>query len=228
MSPASVDLSVYRGGMPSPVEIFSDDALSVHSLSVSEMDNRCYLINDRASGAQILIDAADDAPALRELLAAGTCEAGELLVVTTHAHWDHTRALPAFGGARLAAGADDVAAIESQRGVTIGEPVGHGDTLACGPLRLEVIGLRGHTPGSIALVLRRPGATLLFTGDSLFPGGVGNTDHDPARFASLLGDVEERIFGAFGDEARVLPGHGEGTTLGAERASLGAWRARGW
>ncbi|RII41733.1 MBL fold metallo-hydrolase [Galactobacter valiniphilus] len=214
--------------MSSPVEIFSDDALTVHALSVSEMDNRCYLISDRASGAQVLIDAADDAPALRELLAGATCEAGELLIVTTHAHWDHTRALPAFSGARLAAGADDVAAIESQRGVRIGEAVGHGDTLASGPLRLEVIGLRGHTPGSIALVLRRPEATLLFTGDSLFPGGVGNTDHDPERFASLLGDVEDRLFDAFGDDARVLPGHGEGTTLGAERPQLGAWRARGW
>lgn len=214
--------------MSAPTEIFADNELIVHELAVSEMDNRCYIISHRGSGAQILIDAADDAPALRLALAAGTCEAGDFVVATTHAHWDHTRALPSFGGARLAAGAPDVAAIESQRGVTITERLGQGDTLRCGPLELEVVALRGHTPGSVAYVLERPTATLLFTGDSLFPGGVGNTDHDAARFTSLLNDVEERLFDRFDDKTRVLPGHGEGTTLGAERPRLAEWRERGW
>ena len=214
--------------MSAPTQIFADHDVVVQSISVSEMDNRCYLISHRASGAQILIDAADDAPALRELLAAGTCEAGELLVVTTHQHWDHTRALGAFGGATLAAGAEDATAIEAERGVKIGVRASHGDVLRCGELELKVIALRGHTPGSIALVLERPEATLIFTGDSLFPGGVGNTNGSAARFASLLADVTERLFDAYPDTAMVLPGHGEGTTLGAERGSLAEWAERGW
>jgi len=211
-----------------PQEIFADDEVSVHTVSVSEMDNRSYLVSHRASGAQLLIDAADDPAALRALIAASTCEAGEFAVATTHAHWDHTRALPAFAGARLLAGSDDADAIEAERGVRIGDRLDHGDEVAVGPLRLEAIALRGHTPGSIAYVLRRPSATLIFTGDSLFPGGIGNTDHDPARFASLLADVTERVFERFDDDTRVLPGHGEPTTLGAERPHLPEWRERGW
>lgn len=208
--------------------IFDDDTVVVQSLAVSAMDNRCYLISHRASGAQILIDAADDAPALREFLAAGTCEAGELVVASTHHHWDHTRALPAFAGARLVAGAEDADAIEVQRDVRISTRLRHGDTVTSGELTLEVIALRGHTPGSVAYVLRRPTGTLLFTGDSLFPGGVGNTDNNPERFDSLLSDVTERLFGAFDDDARVFPGHGEPTTLGKERPHLAEWRSRGW
>ena len=88
---------------------------------------------------------------------------------------------------------------------------------------------RGHTPGSVA-VLWRGGAEgdHLFTGDSLFPGGVGNTDRDPQRFAQLIDDVEQRIFDRLEDSTWVYPGHGVDTTLGAERASLPAWRERGW
>lgn len=208
--------------------IFEDAELRVQSISVSAMDNRCYLISHLASGAQILIDAADDAPALREFVAAGTCEAGELVVATTHHHWDHTRALAAFAGARLVAGEEDADAIEAQRGVRVSTRLAHGETVSSGPLDLEVVALRGHTPGSVAYVLRRQGATLLFTGDSLFPGGVGNTDQDPVRFLSLIHDVAERLFGVFDDEAIVLPGHGDGTTLGRERPHLKEWRERGW
>jgi glyoxylase-like metal-dependent hydrolase (beta-lactamase superfamily II) len=105
----------------------------------------------------------------------------------------------------------------------------HGDTVTFGNVTLDVIHLRGHTPGSIALAWTEPsGATHLFTGDSLFPGGVGNVNKDPERFASLLADVEERIFDRYDDRAWVYPGHGADTTLGAERPSLPQWRERGW
>ena len=83
-----------------------------------------------------------------------------------------------------------------------------------------MIHLRGHTPGSVALVYEDPSGTPhIFTGDSLFPGGVGNTDKDPARFASLIDDVEHRVFDVLPDETWVYPGHGDDTTLGAERPS---------
>jgi glyoxylase-like metal-dependent hydrolase (beta-lactamase superfamily II) len=211
--------------------VFSDEALEVRRLSVSEMDNRCYLLTDRASGEQVLIDAADDAGLLLEWLGAhgnGTVTR----VLTTHSHWDHTRALADVvdaTGAETVAGHDDVAAIAAERGVGTAHPVTHGEVLGAGSaLEMRCVGLRGHTPGSTAFVLVRPTAGIAFTGDSLFPGGVGNTDHDADRFASLLKDVTERLFAAYPDETVVYPGHGEGTTLGAQRPHLDEWRARGW
>ena len=111
--------------------------------------------------------------------------------------------------------------------VPVTRPVEHGDTVTVGGQTLEVVHLRGHTPGSIALVWRGAG-THIFTGDSLFPGGVGNTQQDPQRFASLIDDVDQRIFAVLPDETWVYPGHGGDTTLGAERPHLGEWRDRGW
>ena len=95
--------------------------------------------------------------------------------------------------------------------------------------QVEIIHLRGHTPGSVAVLLRAGDeGDHLFTGDSLFPGGVGNTQQDPQRFASLIDDVERRLFDYLPDDTAVHPGHGKGTTLGAERPHLAEWRERGW
>jgi glyoxylase-like metal-dependent hydrolase (beta-lactamase superfamily II) len=196
------------------------------------------LITAKATGAQILIDAADDLPAINQLLldAADDAEAPAQLamIATTHRHWDHVRALAALAaasGAPTAAGEDDVANIESEVGVVIGQALQHGGTLAAAGIDLATVHLRGHTPGSIAFVLQdtsAPGRTIIFSGDSLFPGGVGNTDKDPTRFTQLLSDVEERLFKVYPDDAIVLPGHGDPTTLGAERPALPQWRERGW
>ena len=198
----------------------------IRKVSVSDMDNNCYLITCRATGEQVLIDAADDAPRLLSLVAEG----GEGLArtVTTHRHWDHHRALAdvaAATGAPVAAGREDAAELP----VPVDEPLDHGDTVAVGDLRLDVVHLRGHTPGSVALVLTSSdGSVHAFTGDSLFPGGVGNTFGDAEAFESLITDVEERLFAAYPDETWVYPGHGKDTTLGAERPSLPEWRSRGW
>jgi glyoxylase-like metal-dependent hydrolase (beta-lactamase superfamily II) len=98
-----------------------------------------------------------------------------------------------------------------------------------GDRTLEVIHIVGHTPGSITLAYRDPAGTAhLFTGDSLFPGGVGNTRGDKKNFASLIDDVEHKLFGRFGDDTWFYPGHGKDSTLGAERPHLAEWRSRGW
>ncbi|MHA7286111.1 MBL fold metallo-hydrolase [Arthrobacter sp. MDT3-44] len=206
--------------------------VTIRSISVSEMDNNVYLLTSKSSGAQVLIDAADDAHAILELLADAQedtdAEARVALIVTTHAHWDHVRALAEVKeatGARTAAGADDVADIAVPTDV----PLRHGDIGSFEGFDLEAIHLRGHTPGSVALLYRDPsGPAHLFTGDSLFPGGVGNTQGDPERFASLFEDVSTRIFDYLPDDTVVHPGHGKGTTLGAERGSLADWKQRGW
>ena len=209
--------------------------VSIRSASVGSMDNNVYVLTAKNSGAQVLIDAADDFPRIQELLDAaaadlygGSGEAAVQMIITTHSHWDHVRALAeakAATGARTAAGAPDTADIEVPTDV----PLSHGDVLDFDGFDLEVIALRGHTPGSVALVYRDPeGPVHLFTGDSLFPGGVGNTQKDPERFNSLYTDVVERIFEQFPDDTLVHPGHGAGTTLGAERPHLAEWKERGW
>jgi len=206
--------------------------VTIRSISVSEMSNNVYVLTSKSSGAQVLIDAADNAPAILSLLADAQTDrdaaAKVALIITTHSHWDHVRALAEVKeatGAPVAAGADDVADIE----VVTDIPLHHGDVKAFDGFELEVIHLRGHTPGSVAILYRDPhGPAHLFTGDSLFPGGVGNTAGDAERFASLFNDVVTRIFDYLPDDTLVHPGHGDGTTLGAERRSLPEWEQRGW
>jgi glyoxylase-like metal-dependent hydrolase (beta-lactamase superfamily II) len=200
--------------------------LTIRKLSVGAMDNNVYLLTCVRSGKQMLIDAAADPERIMLLLDEGT---GRLdTIVTTHRHWDHHRALAAVAAstkAMTAAGeadADALPVIPDRRLV-------HGDTLAFGDITLDVIHLRGHTPGSVALAYNDPqGHTHIWTGDSLFPGGVGNVEKDPERFASLLGDVQTRIFDVYDDDTWIYPGHGADTTLGAERPHLQEWRERGW
>ncbi len=200
--------------------------LTVRKASVGEQDNNTYLLTCRATGAQLLVDAADDVDRLHRLVDEGT---GRLnVVVTTHRHLDHHRALAELveaTGVRTVAGVLDCAALA----VPVDQPVGHRDQVRFGQVVLDVIHLRGHTPGSIALVHHDPGGFAhAFTGDSLFPGGVGATFGDREAFRSLLDDVEQRLFARLPDTTWVYPGHGEDTTLGAERGQLALWRARGW
>ncbi len=199
--------------------------LTIAKLAVGEMANNAYLLTSTATGEALLIDAAAEPESLLRLIG----DAPLRTVVTTHGHWDHHRALPevvAATGAETVAHPADAADLP----VPVRRPVEHGDTVTVGDQVLEVVHLRGHTPGSIALVWRGAGdaGTHVFIGDSLFPGGVGNTQKDAARFTSLLDDVEQRLFGALPDDTWVYPGHGSDTTLGAERPHLAEWRDRGW
>lgn len=206
--------------------------ITIRRISVSEMDNNVYLLTSKTSGEQLLIDAADDLAAIQALLAeaaADTAAAPKLaLVATTHQHWDHVRALPGLleaTGAKTAAGKDDAAALP----VPVDVLLNHGDVGTFAGFDVTAVHLRGHTPGSIALVYQDPdGPAHIFSGDSLFPGGVGNTQNDPERFRQLVTDVSERLFGVYPDDTVVHPGHGKPTTLGAERPHLEEWRSRGW
>ena len=211
-------------GGPAAVRRLSD--LTIRKLSVGPYDNNAYLLTCAATGAQLLVDAAAEAPRLLELVAAGG--GGLDTVVTTHQHHDHVGALAEVvdaTGARTVAGDDDADALP----VTVDVRVAHGDTVTVGAVTLDVIHLRGHTPGSIALAHTDPGGrTHLFTGDSLFPGGIGNTKNPGQSFDALIGDVTTRVFDVYDDDTWFYPGHGDDSTLGAERPHLGEWRARGW
>ena len=206
--------------------------ITIRRISVSEMDNNVYLLTAKESGAQLLIDAADDLPAIQSLLSDATADtSGEprlALIATTHQQWDHVRALPGLveaTGAQTAAGTDDAPELP----VKVDVLLEHGDVGNFDGFDVTAVHLRGHTPGSVALVYQDPeGPAHIFSGDSLFPGGVGNTQKDPERFNQLLTDVTERIFAVYPDSTVVHPGHGMSTTLGAERPHLEEWRARGW
>ena len=207
--------------------IASDDKTRLSMVAVSDMDNRAYILQSLTDPQDVLLI---DAPAEPETLRAAVGADAAPSIVITHQHHDHTGALPELigEGTRLVGHPLDIPAVEEMRGVTFTETVDDGDTVNAGGVTLDVIWLRGHTPGSIALATTIDGVQYLFTGDSLFPGGVGNTWNDPERFATLIDDVESKLFGRYPDETVVLPGHGDGTTLGDERASLPEWRARGW
>jgi len=197
--------------------------LTISKLAVGPYENNCYLLRCAETGEQVLVDAADEPDRLLEMIG----DDGITAVVTTHGHHDHWQALAAVvaaTGARTLAHADDVSMI----GATIDETVPDGGIVRVGNVVLTAIHLVGHTPGSIALLYDDPtGAPHLFTGDCLFPGGVGKTG-SPEDFDSLFLGVKSRIFDALPDETWVYPGHGWDTTVGTERPQLDEWYERKW
>ncbi|MFF5341162.1 MBL fold metallo-hydrolase [Streptomyces althioticus] len=207
-----------------PADVHELKDLMITKVAVGPMGNNAYLLRCRATDEQLLIDAANDAGTLLGMIG----DDGIASVVTTHRHGDHWQALAevvAATGARTYAGRYDAEGIPVPTDVLVDD----GDVIRVGQVGLTARRLVGHTPGSIALVYDDPhGHPHVFTGDCLFPGGVGNTHKDPEAFASLLHDVETRIFDVLPDETWVYPGHGNDTTLGAERPHLPEWRARGW
>ncbi|HYJ56467.1 MAG TPA: MBL fold metallo-hydrolase [Mycobacterium sp.] len=200
---------------------------SIVKVSVGPMDNNAYLVTCSQTGLTLLIDAANDPAILLELIEryAPTLS----LIVTTHQHQDHWLALSEVAGSTGA----PTAAHRLDAGplpVTPDRLLAGGDTVTVGELSFDVIHLRGHTPGSVALALGGPAAgdeVQLFTGDCLFPGGVGKTWKE-GDFEQLLGDVTSRVFDVYSDATIVYPGHGDDTTLGTERPHLAERRERGW
>ena len=200
---------------------------TVVKVSVGPMDNNAYLVTCSRTGKSLLIDAANDAPTLLEVIREHAPDIA--VIVTTHQHFDHWQALAEVAGqtgAPTAAHRLDAEPLP----VTPERILADGDTIEVGDLTLDVIHLRGHTPGSVALALSGAAAgdvTQLFTGDCLFPGGVGKT-WQPGDFERLLGDVTSKVFDVYPDSTVVYPGHGDDTTLGAERPHLAEWKKRGW
>jgi glyoxylase-like metal-dependent hydrolase (beta-lactamase superfamily II) len=201
-------------------------ALSITKLSVGPMDNNAYLLVCRATQEALLIDAANEPDRIADLVGSDDARPELKHLVTTHRHADHWQALGAVAGmfqTRQIAHPLDAPELP----IPMDELVEQGDVVRFGEIELEVVHLRGHTPGSIALVYRGEDRPHIFTGDSLFPGGPGKTAN-PQHFTSLMDDLEERVFGVLPDETWVYPGHGDDTTLGTERPSIPEWRARGW
>jgi glyoxylase-like metal-dependent hydrolase (beta-lactamase superfamily II) len=191
-------------------------------LAVGPYNNNAYLLRCTATGASLLIDAAAEPERLLDLVGDGSLD----YVLTTHRHADHWQALAevvSATGARTIAGALDSNEIPVATFLTVSD----GTTITFGEITLSVFELAGHTEGSISVLYDDPtGHGHLFTGDCLFPGGIGRTLSEP-EFDSLYEGVVDAFF-ALPDETWVYPGHGQDTTIGQERPHLEEWRLRRW
>jgi glyoxylase-like metal-dependent hydrolase (beta-lactamase superfamily II) len=199
--------------------IWSDARAEVHQIVVGPMDNNVYILRCRRTGDAMLIDAANEHEALLD-----TCRRlGVNQVVETHGHWDHIQAVPAVrdAGISVAVTSADAGMLPSYDLILEDE-----ESIRVGDLRVKTLTTPGHTPGSICFDVE--GTNLLFTGDTLFPGGPGNTSFDGGDFPTIIESIERRIFAKFDPGTLVLPGHGASTTVGEESPHLQEWVDRGW
>jgi len=213
MTPDSVDTAGTAG-----TRIWSATGIEVHQVVVGPMDNNVYVVCCTETGDAVLLDAANEHERLLEL-----CRAlGVRRVLETHGHWDHIQAVTQLrdAGYEVAVTQADAAMLPSYDSTIDDE-----DVIAVGNLRLQALHTPGHTPGSVCFTVE--GTPLLFSGDTLFPGGPGNTTFDGGDFDTIIRSLDERLF-TLADDTLVLPGHGDQTTIGAERPHLQEWVDRGW
>jgi glyoxylase-like metal-dependent hydrolase (beta-lactamase superfamily II) len=200
-------------------EIWSDTQAEIHMVVVGPVENNVYVLRCRETGDAVLLDAANEHERLLEL-----CERlGVRRVLETHGHWDHIQAVPQVrdAGYRVGITAQDAAMLPSYDDVLQDESV-----IEVGRLRLHTIHTPGHTPGSMCF--RLEGSPILFSGDTLFPGGPGNTSYPGGDFPTIIRSIEDRIFSPLPADTIVLPGHGARTTSGTETPHLQEWIDRGW
>ena len=216
---------------PRDVQVLSTDAHTYAVTTVGSMDNNCWLLC--RGGEALLVDAADDAEHLLDLAEQLGVRITDVL--TTHQHADHTRALADVlkaTGARHHGPRLDAEALPVAPDRVYGNDEGSREPLDLAgaqlpELGLQVVELRGHTPGGLAVLDLADGRVpRAWVGDSVFPGGVGKTNN-PEQFQQLLDDVRDRIFN-LPEDTRIHPGHGDSTTVGAEKGKLAEWAARGW
>jgi glyoxylase-like metal-dependent hydrolase (beta-lactamase superfamily II) len=209
----------YAGIVPDTIIDYRDASVEVHRLVVGPMDNNVYIVRCVASGESVLIDAANEHDKLLPL-----CTSLDVRqVVETHGHWDHIQAVEAVrnAGIDVAVTSADAAMLPSYDQILEDRSI-----LEVGRLRIATIATPGHTPGSMCFAVE--GTPLLFSGDTLFPGGPGNTSFENADFPTIIDSIESRLFAEFDAGTLVLPGHGAGTTIGAESPHLDEWVERGW
>jgi glyoxylase-like metal-dependent hydrolase (beta-lactamase superfamily II) len=202
-----------------PPPVYTDTQLEITEVVVGPMDNNVYVARCRATGDAVLLDAANEHERLLDL-----CETlGVRRVLETHGHWDHIQAVPAVRDAGYEVGvtAADAAMLPAYDFVLEDDAV-----IEVGRLRLRTIATPGHTPGSMCFVVE--GSPIVFSGDTLFPGGPGNTSFEGGDFDTILRSIDERLFSRLPADMQVLPGHGADTTIGAERPHLQEWADRGW
>jgi len=198
---------------------YEDSQVEITRLVVGPYANNVFVVRCRETGEAALLDAANEHEKLLEL-----CRRLDVRqVLETHGHWDHIQAVPAVRDAGYLVGvtAEDAGMLPSYDFLLEDESV-----IAVGRLRLRTMLTPGHTPGSMCFKIE--GSPVLFSGDTLFPGGPGATGWDYSSFPAIIRSIEDRLFAALPPETLVLPGHGADTTIAAERPHLQEWVDRGW
>ena len=197
----------------------ADTDLEIHKVVVGPMDNNVFVLRCRHTGDAVLIDAANEHDKLLELAR----RLGVRRVLETHGHWDHIQAVGELRDAGYSVGVtqEDAGMLPSYDEIVEDDTV-----IEVGDLRLRTIHTPGHTPGSMCFLVE--GKPLLFSGDTLFPGGPGNTSFEGGDFDTIITSIDRRLFAPLAPDTLVMPGHGDDTTIGTEAPSLGEWIARGW
>jgi glyoxylase-like metal-dependent hydrolase (beta-lactamase superfamily II) len=198
---------------------YEDSLLEVHKVVVGPVDNNVYVVRSKGTGDAVLIDAANE----HELLLEMCRDLGVRQVIETHGHWDHIQAVPAVrdAGYEVAVTAADADMLPSYDLIIEDDAL-----IEVGDLRLRTIATPGHTPGSICFTVEH--TPLLFSGDTLFPGGPGATKFPGGDFSTIIRSIEDRLFSRLPADTIVLPGHGADTTIGDESPHLQEWIDRGW
>ncbi|MGH9077163.1 MAG: MBL fold metallo-hydrolase [Acidimicrobiales bacterium] len=198
---------------------YQDSQAEVHRVVVGPLANNVFVLRCKATGDAVLIDAADEHAQLLDL--AGRL--GVRTILETHGHPDHIQAVPAMrhAGYEVGVTAEDSALLPAYDFV-----LAHDVVIAVGRLRLRTIHTPGHTPGSMSFLVE--GSPVVFSGDTLFRGGPGNTRWPGGDFATIVASVEDRLLSALPPETIVMPGHGRDTTIGTESPHLQEWVERGW
>jgi glyoxylase-like metal-dependent hydrolase (beta-lactamase superfamily II) len=197
---------------------YQDTQAEIHEVVVGPMDNNVFVLRCRETGDSVLLDAANEHEKLLEL-----CQRlGVRKVLETHGHWDHIQAVPAVRDAGYEVGvtANDSSMLPSYDFVLDDDSV-----ITVGRLRLHTIFTPGHTAGSMCFKLE--GSPVLFSGDTLFPGGPGATQYG-GDFPTIIRSIEDRLFSKLPADTIVMPGHGLDTTIAKERPHLQEWIERGW
>jgi len=199
---------------------YEDSQAEIHKLVVGPMENNVFVLRCKETGEAVLIDAANEHDKLLDL-----CRRLNVRkVLETHGHWDHIQAVPAIRDAGY-----DVGVTAADAGMLAKEGydflLEDGSVIEVGRLRLHTIETPGHTPGSMCF--RLDGSPILFSGDTLFPGGPGNTSYG-GNFEQIIRSVDELLFSKLPGDTLVLPGHGDDTTIGTESPHLQEWIDRGW
>jgi glyoxylase-like metal-dependent hydrolase (beta-lactamase superfamily II) len=204
---------------PDNTRIWSDSSAEIHQVVVGPMDNNVYVLRCTQTGDGVLIDAANEHDQLLELARA----LGVRKVLETHGHWDHIQAVTQMRDAGYSVG---VTQADADMLPSYDEILDDDTVVQVGRLRLRTIHTPGHTPGSMCFAIE--GKPVLFSGDTLFPGGPGNTSFEGGDFPTIITSLEERLFRPYDADTLVLPGHGDHTTVGAEAPHLDEWVERGW
>ena len=197
---------------------WQDEQAEIHKVVVGPMDNNVFVLRCKQTGDAVLVDAANEHERLLDL-----CRALDVRqVIETHGHWDHIQAVPELrdAGYSVHVTAEDAAMLPSYDEILEDDSV-----IEVGRLRLRTVHTPGHTPGSMSF--RLEGSPVLFSGDTLFPGGPGNTSFEGGDFDTIIASIDRRLF-TLPPETLVLPGHGDDTSIGRERPQLQKWIERGW